>query len=225
MNESTVFESLVRERHSTRSFLSTPLTTEQIQAVLTDAQHAPSNCNTQPWSVHIVSGAKRDALSKALIEAEQEGAVAPDFSFDKAVYTGALAARLKASGKAHYDLLQIPREDQNARRAEGMRNFEFFGAPHVALLFMPVIGDSVRAAGDVGMYGQTFLLSLAARGLAGIPQTSLSMFAPTIRRVLGISNDFKMLFGISFGYADPHALVNRLDVGRVALDESVVFHS
>ena len=58
-------EAVVRERRATRQFLPTPLTSEQIRAVLADAQNAPSNCNTQPWHVHVASGAMKDTLSAA----------------------------------------------------------------------------------------------------------------------------------------------------------------
>ncbi|MFD9319117.1 nitroreductase family protein [Streptomyces sp. NPDC060053] len=43
-----------------------------------------------------------------------------------------------------------------------------------------------RTAGDIGMYAQNFLLSLAARGLAGIPQTVLGVYADTVREFLGV---------------------------------------
>jgi hypothetical protein len=36
------------------------------------------------------------------------------------------------------------------------------------------------------MYGQTFLLSLAARGLGGLPQTVIGLYADTVRAVLGV---------------------------------------
>lgn len=225
MNMAATFERVVRSRRATRQFLADPVPQSEIEAVLQDAQRSPSNCNTQPWSVHIVSGKKRDELAEALLLAASKGKFVPDFSFDMGAFPGVLGERASASGKAHYDLLQIAREDEAGRNQASNRNFEFFGAPHVALLFMPSIGDNVRTAGDVGMYGQTFLLSLTARGLAGIPQTSLAFFAPTIRSFLGIREDYKMLFGISFGYADPKALVNSLDVGRADLSETVVFHS
>lgn len=42
---------------------------------------------------------------------------------------------------------------------------EGYGAPHVALLFMPSFGDNVRVGGDMGIYGQTFWLSLTAHCL------------------------------------------------------------
>jgi len=225
MNMAATFEQVVRRRRATRQFLAEPVPQSEIETVLRDAQRSPSNCNTQPWQVHIVSGQKRDALSEALLLAASKGKFVPDFSFDMSAFPDVLGERAKASGKAHYDILNIAREDEAGRIETTNRNFEFFGAPHVALLFMPGIGDNVRTAGDLGMYGQTFLLSLTAHGLAGIPQTSLAFFAPTIRSFLGISDDYKMLFGISFGYADPSAVVNGLDVGRADLAENVVFHS
>jgi hypothetical protein len=74
------------------------------------------------------------------------------------------------------------------------------------------------------MYGQTFLLALAARGLAGVPQTSLGTFADTIREVLDIGPELKLLFGISFGHADPDSSANKLHMSRDPLTASVVFH-
>lgn len=94
----------------------------------------------------------------------------------------------------------------------------------LALLLMPPLGDSVRVASDIGMYGQTFLLSLTAHGLAGIPQTLLGMYADTVRKVLGIDPQYKMLFGISFGYADRSAAANDMTLRRIPLTESVTFH-
>ncbi|MNL62706.1 Nitroreductase family protein [compost metagenome] len=89
---------------------------------------------------------------------------------------------------------------------------------------MPAIGDSVRTASDIGMYAQTLLLSLVAHGFAGIPQTVLGFYPHTIREILDIPNEFKLLFGISFGYADLNTPSQRIDVGRATLSESVVFH-
>jgi hypothetical protein len=72
-------------------------------------------------------------------------------------------------------------------------NLEFYGAPHVAFLFMPLVGDGVRVASDIGMYAQNFLLSLTARGLAGVPKTLLGMFADPVREMLGVGDDMKLL--------------------------------
>jgi len=99
----------------------------------------------------------------------------------------------------------------------------FFGAPHAAFLFMPSVGDSVRVAADIGMYAQNFLLSLTARGYAGIPQTLLGLFADPIREHIGISDEMKLLFGISFGYADPTRLAAQ-PMPRAAISDSCMLH-
>ncbi|MGW0420557.1 nitroreductase [Streptomyces sp. NPDC003015] len=216
------FTDIARARRSPRRFLATPLSPSDIRGVLEDAQTAPSNSNTQPWTVHVVSGAQRSALSGELLRAEEEGRTSPDFTADYG--EGVYLERAQALAASHYGARGIARSDREGRRAAVRENLEFYGAPHVALLFMPALGDGVRTAGDIGMYAQNFLLSLAARGLAGIPQTILGVYADTVREFLGVPEELKLLFGISFGTADPAAPVNAVGRERVPLQQSVVLH-
>ncbi|QLH25427.1 nitroreductase [Streptomyces sp. Rer75] len=219
------FTDIVRSRRSVRKFLPAPLSPSDIRGVLEDAQTAPSNCNTQPWTVHVVSGAARDALSKELLQADKEERFSYDFTFDYADFgDGAYLDRAHNHAATLYQAMGIPRSDRTARKAAARKNLNFYGAPHVALLFMPAFGDGVRAAGDIGMYAQNFLLSLTARGLDGIPQTMLGFYADTIREFLGVPEELKLLFGISFGTADPAAPANSFRMGRVPLEHSVVLH-
>lgn len=218
------FEALVAARRATRQFLSKPLSSADIDRVLEDAQYSPSNCNTQPWHVHIVSGQARDRLSAALLRDEANARRTPDFSFDTKDYDGVYAERHRDMAKKRNDAEGIERADQEARRQVVLRNLDFYGAPHAAFLFLPPMGDNVRVASDIGMYAQTFLLSLTAHGFAGIPQTMLGFYAQTIREQLEVPADLKLLFGISFGYADPHAPSQWIDVGRAPLSENVTQH-
>ncbi|MER7997459.1 nitroreductase [Streptomyces sp. NPDC095613] len=219
------FTDLARSRRSVRKFLPAPLPPSDIRDVLEDAQTAPSNCNTQPWTVHIVSGAKQDALSKELLRADEEGRFSYDFTFDYADFgEGTYLDRAHHHAATLYEALGIPRSDRAARKAAARENLNFYGAPHVAFLFMPAFGDAVRAAGDIGMYAQNFLLSLTARGLDGIPQTMLGFYADTVREFLGVPEELKLLFGISFGTADQAAPANGFRMGRVPLEQSVVLH-
>lgn len=89
---------------------------------------------------------------------------------------------------------------------------------------MPVLGDGVRAAGDIGMYAQNFLLSLTARGYHGIPQAVLGVYADTVRQSLGVTDDLKLLFGVSFGIGDRTSPMHGIDVGRIPLQQSVALH-
>lgn len=213
---------LLHSRHSPRQFLPTPMPTSEIRGVLEDAQTAPSNSNTQPWAVHVVSGAARDALSGALVQAFEEENYSPDFTADYG--EGIYRERASDHAALVYERRGVERSDAEGRRNVVRENLTFYDAPHVALLFVPMIGDGVRTAGDIGMYAQTFLLSLTARGFHGIPQTVLGMYADVVRETLNVCDDFKLLFGISFGTADPAAPVNSVRMHRLPIEESVTLH-
>jgi nitroreductase len=222
--ESILFRDVVRQRHSVRCYRPDPVPDDIIRAVLEDAQLAPSNCNTQPWQMHIASGAKRDELSRALLADDAAENYTPDFSFSVGDFDGIYGQRAKDQGAAYYRAIGVGREAIEDRQTAARYNLDFFGAPHVALLFMPSVGDNVRIAGDVGMYGQTFLLSLTAHGLGGIPQTMLGFYADTIRLVLGVDPALKLLFGISFGFPDETSAANMYRIGKAPVEQSVTFH-
>jgi nitroreductase len=172
----------------------------------------------------VVSGEKVKALSAAILQAYEKEEFTPDFSFDVNHFYGRYGARQQEQGKAYYESMGVAREDKAGRKAALEFAYQFFGAPHVAFLFLPSFGDHVRVVADVGLYGQTLLLSLVDHGLAGIPMTSLGYFADIIRKVLGISEEFKLLFGIPFGYADEEAPGASFKLGRDPLFSNVVFH-
>lgn len=121
-----------------------------------------------------------------------------------------------------YQALGIARADEEARSAYDAESLNFYGAPHVAMLFLPQNAEA-RMAADVGMYGQTLLLALAAYGIASCPQGLLSFYADTVRDVLAV-RDRKLLFGVSFGYAHTSAPVNNILVPRAELFETTRFH-
>ncbi|WP_244409934.1 nitroreductase [Streptomyces albofaciens] len=216
-------EQLIRGRRATRAFKPDPVPEDTLRAVFSLAGAAPSNSNTQPWHVEVVSGAARDRLSKDLIAAHTDQRMTLDFPYRDDLYTGTYAQRRHAAGAAMYGALGIGREDHERRAAFNAESLNFYGAPHVALLFLPPNAEE-RMAADVGMYGQTLLLALTAYGIASCPQGLLSFYADTIRESLGIVSDRKILFGVSFGFADSAAPINNITVPRAELAETTRFH-
>ncbi|MGW2230728.1 nitroreductase family protein, partial [Streptomyces formicae] len=107
--------------------------------------------------------------------------------------------------------------------AYDVRSLRFYDAPHAAFLF--VTGDGgARLAADVGAYMQTLLLAMTAYGVDSCPQGLLSFYGDTIRDELGVTEG-KLLVGVSFGYADASAPVNRVTTERAALEATTAFHS
>ncbi|WP_256013725.1 nitroreductase family protein [Desertivirga xinjiangensis] len=162
--ESVPFNKLIRLRKSCRGFLPTSVPAEIITSVLEDAQQAPSNCNTQPWSTHVVSGEKLKELSAALLQELEAGNFTPDFTFDNNHFYGTYSDRQKAQGKAYDEGMGVARGDKQSRKAVEALNWKFYNAPQAAFLFMPSFGDHVRVASDIGMLHKLFFYPLRITG-------------------------------------------------------------
>ena len=222
-NLSQAFTTIVNQRRSLRGFLPQPVDPRTLEAVFNCAQRAPSNCNTQPWLAHVVSGDKLEYLRSEMPTQFMEGKMTMDFPYD-GVYEGVYKERQHGSATALYNSVGITREDKAGRHEQFMRNFSFFGAPHVVFMFLPE-PFGLREAADLGMYAQTLMLAMTAYGLGSCPQTALSFQVELVRETLGIDPANKLLFGISFGYPDPDAAVNQCVTDRAALADTVTFHT
>jgi nitroreductase len=210
---------------SPQTFLSTPLSDEQLYEVLENAQFSSSNHNTQPWNVHIVSGNKKDELAKLIITHNLNNLKSSDLSFDHNTCND-YHIRSQEQIRLYSEILGVvpKREKPRKPKKSYLKNYQFFNAPHAAFLFMPAFGDHLRIASDIGMYAQSLLLSLTAHGYSGIPQTILKPHADIIKESLGISDDFQLLFGIAFGYVSTHGPTSNICMPRLTLEESITFH-
>lgn len=67
MTESVSVSDAIKGRYSVRAFLSDPVPEETIREIFDIARLAPSNSNTQPWHVSVVSGAARNELERRFL--------------------------------------------------------------------------------------------------------------------------------------------------------------
>ena len=212
---------LIRGRRATRAYIPDEVPADTMRTVFELAGHAPSNSNTQPWCVEVVSGAARDRLADALVAAHAAGRQSVDFPYREGLFQGALATRRAQFGAQLYETLGIARHDTDLLDGYNTESLRFYGAPHVAMLFAPAETEA-RIAADMGIYMQTLLLAMEAHGIASCPQALLSFYADTVRAELGVAQR-KLLVGIAFGYADESAAVNTLRVPRAELAETTRF--
>ena len=220
-DQTQVFLDVVSRRRSMRDFKSDPVPQELIESVFGTAQRAPSNCNTQPWFVHVVTGETLEQLRQELPAKFAAGEIALDFPYD-GQYEGVYKERQYASAAALYDSLGIARDQKAERNAWFMRNFSFFDAPAVAFFTLPT-GFGLREACDLGMFAQTVMLGLTAHGLGSCPQTALAFLANVIRPALSLGDHEQLMFGMSFGFPTDTA-VNEVTTERASLGDVVTFH-
>lgn len=213
---------IVENRRSCRAFLPRSLSDEQLQTLLAPSLRAPSNCNTQPWYLHVASGDVLERLRKRLPDDFMAGRMTLDFPYD-GKYLDVFKERQYASAQALYGAMGIARDDKDARQAAFMRNFTFFDAPHVGFFFLPE-GFSEREACDLGMFSQSVMLLLEDAGMASCPQTALGFLSDSIREELSVPAEQRLMFGLSFGYADPNAAANQCITDRAPASELLTLH-
>ena len=215
----------LKKRRSVRAYLDKPVDDELLRRILTDAQSAPSNCNTQPWHLSIVSGAARDELEEALVkEITQGGVQAPKFTPGDKALNGIYKERQVECAIAYYNAADIARDDKLGRMKLLLENWRFFGAPHVGFLSMPATMGEVNAV-DVGIYLQSLMLLFVENGIASCPQGALAFYPENIKKIASIPEENGILCGISFGYADPDSPINQFQTTRAALEDTVSFVS
>ena len=213
----------ILQRRSVRGFLPDEVPSQTLDEVFEIAQRAPSNCNVQPWSPHVVSGHALKRLRAALVAAGQQGApIAPDWPAESK-FDGVYRARQVDAAVQLYGAMGVERTDRVGRRAAYVRNLDFFGAPHAVFIFMPHPFDT-REATDIGMYAQTLMLALTARGIASCAQGALGLYPGIVRAALGLPETQRLLFGVSFGFEDPADKANAARVGRAPTGDAVRFH-
>jgi nitroreductase len=216
------FEEIVRARRSVRGFLPDAIEQATLDKVFNLAQTAPSNCNIQPWQVHVVSGKAAANIKQRLTEHMLKGEMQMDFPFIPK-YQGEHKVRQYDAAAQLYGAMGVERQDMQGRHEAFLRNFQFFDAPYAAMIFIPEeLGT--REASDAGMYAQNLMLALTAYGLGSCAQAAQSFHANCVREVLQLPSSLKLLYGIAFGYEDTSVLANNTRVGREPLDQAVTFH-
>ncbi len=218
-----VLEELLQERFSCRAFLPKPVDRATIARVLSAAQRTASWCNSQPWQVLIVSGAEKERFRELMYNtaASAGGAHHGDFPFPRE-YRGVYLDRRRESGFQLYNTLGIARGDRAAYAKQALENFNFFGAPHVAIIHSDeALG--VYGAIDCGGYVSNFMLAAQALGLSTVPQAALAFHSDVIRTHFGLGDDRRVVCGISFGFGDIDNKVNGYRTSRASIAETVTF--
>lgn len=213
----------IKQRRSVRAYLDKPVASELLKKIFLQAQDSPSNCNTQPWHVAVVSGGVRDAIEKGMINDIITGkAPTPHFVPGDQNLKSQYRTRQVACAVSLYGAMGIGREDKKERQELMARNWQFFGAPHAAFFSMPKEMSEINAV-DLGVYLQSLMLLLTENGLASCAQGSLAMYPDAVYESVNIPEGNAIMFGLSFGYADPESVINQFDVGRAELSESIEF--
>ena len=213
-------------RHSVRAFSDRKVDRSVIEHLLNVASRAPSGTNCQPWKVYVLQGASKDLLSDAVCKAHDDLRANPEmaeqfkeeYDYYPANWVSPYIERRRENGWGLYGLLGIGRADKEKMHLQHQRNYRFFDAP-VGLMFTV---DRVMGRGSLLDYGgflQSIMVSARSHGLDTCPQAAWNGFSSLILPHIGASPSEMLVCGMSLGYADPGAEVNKFLTPRVSSSE------
>jgi nitroreductase len=211
-----LLDTIIRSRKSVRAFKPDPVPKHLLIEIVEAARAAPSNFNSQPWRVYLLTGKAKDALGEAITRAYQADA-APAFSPFPHDTPSQCTARVGEFGRRLYSALGIDRSDMAGRARQTGRNYVFFDAP-VGLIFTTHAALTRHSWLDCGVFVQSVMLAAQVRGLATCPQVSFVRFQSVIVEQLRLGPDEVVTCGMSCGYEDDRAPVNHLEMPREPLE-------
>jgi nitroreductase len=221
-------DAAITSRRSVRGFLTTPIPDATVREILEVASRAPSGTNTQPWKVHVLTGAARERLGEAIKAAYDDPAEraqhTEEYDYYPREWVSPYIDRRRKVGWDLYGLLEIGKTDKDKMHAQHGRNYAFFDAP-VGLIFTI---DRIMAQGswlDYGMFLENVMIAARGRGLDTCPQAAFTQFHRIIKRELQLGDHEMVVCGMALGVADDAAVANRLTTARAAVDEFAKFHS
>jgi len=219
-------DAAITSRRSIRAFLDKPVAREDIARILDVAARAPSGTNTQPWKVHVLTGAARERLSSAILAAyadpEQAAQHQEEYPYYPREWVSPYIDRRRKVGWDLYGLLGLTRDDKAGMAAQHGRNFTFFDAP-VGMIFTI---DRIMEQGswlDYGMFLQNIMVAARARGLDTCPQAAFTQYHRIIAAELGLPANEMVVCGMALGWADPSKIENTLVTEREPLSAFVHF--
>jgi nitroreductase len=211
------FISILHNRRSTRAYLPDPMDRGLLEQVLTDAAHAASAMNMQPWEVHVVLDEERRRLSTKLMRHYRERQVTCG--------TGATSplperfiARARECGEGMTPLIHRMGREFKEYVNEGSLNF--YGAPAVAFIFLEEAFPGERMV-DIGVFTGYLVLAAAYHGLGTCPIGLVRAYEDAIKDHLNIPESKTLAIAVAIGRPDPDAAINEFRSSRVALEEFV----
>jgi nitroreductase len=210
----------VLSRSSVRAFKNLPVQNSLIEELLKKSSRAASGGNLQPWKIFIIN----NASMKDFLEFQERWTEPEVPAYD--IYPPKLKEPYRTSrfelGEQMYEILGIGREDKDARIAQVMKNFRFFGAPCAFFCFVDRQMGPPQWS-DLGMFLQTFMLLAKEAGLDTCAQEAWSMKHDSVSKYVKAEDSDILFCGMAIGYRDESAAINSLKSERRPLKEWAKF--
>ena len=218
------FDEVILGRRSIRGYKPDPVPRALIEEVLALALRAPSSMNTQPWHLHVITGAPLERIRQGNTDRMLAGVPqSREFRTGEA-FAGHHRDRQVGVAKQLFAAMGIAREDKARRDDWVMRGFRQFDAPVcVIIAYDRVLDGSDDTAFDCGAVATALVNAAWSRGLGTVINSQGIMQSPVVREHAAIPADQVIMKSIALGWPDDSFPANAVVSARRSVNEAAVF--
>ena len=218
------FTDLVHSRKSVRGYKSDPVPRAVIDEIIALAKGAPSSMNTQPWHVHVLTGAPLDEVRRRNMEEMIAGAKPQRDIHTHGPYEGEHRRRQVEIAVKLFGAMGIERHDKERRQDWVLRGFRQFDAPvSLVLTYDRVLDPGATCHFDLGALSYGIVLAAWDRGLGTVVNGQGITRSDIVREVAAIPDDEVIMTCIAMGYPDEEFSANTVKSDREANDAFVSY--
>ncbi|MFT6776020.1 MAG: nitroreductase [Paracoccaceae bacterium] len=221
----TTLDNVIHGRRSIRGFNSDPVPRALLEEIIALAVRAPSSMNTQPWHLHVLTGAPLDAVRQGNASRMLAGVPPVREINDHGSYQGPHRDRQVAIAVQLFNAMGIERQDAERRQDWVMRGFRQFDAPvSVVVCYDRALDDRGAIAHfDLGAVTYGLVLAAWSRGLGAVINGQGIMQSPVVREHANIPDDQVIMTCVALGWPDDDFAANDVRSTRRAVDEVATF--
>lgn len=209
------FEELVRTRRSVRGYKKDPVPRALIDEIIEVAKGAPSSMNSQPWHVHVLTGAPLDDVRRRNMEEMEAGVKSKRDIFTHGPYEGVHRERQVSIAKKLFAVMGIERHDQARRQDWVRRGFRQFDAPvSIILTYDRCLDPGATCHFDLGALAYGIVLAAWDRGLGAVTNGQGIARSDIVREVAKIPDDEVIMTAIAMGWPDDDFAANSVKADR-----------
>jgi nitroreductase len=203
------FEELIKTRRSIRGYRKESVPQTVIDEIIAVAKCAPSSMNTQPWRVHVVTGAPLERIREGNT-ANMVAGVQPKRDFPmKEAYEGIHRKRQVGVAVQLFEAMGIARDDQVRRTDWVMRGFRQFDAPvSLVITYDKYLEPAAISQFDLGAFTHALVLAAWERGLGCVINGQGIMQSDVVRKHAEIPDDQNIMICVAMGYPDDDFVAN-----------------
>jgi len=206
----------IKQRKSIRAFTNKVPDKALILECLDAASWAPNPTSQQPWQFIVLTGNSLNRVSRTIKESFP---ASPIQNTGPAAKKPEAVQKLELRKKKNFtEMISFLKESGADMSLLAQGNFNFHGAP-LAVLFATWPCKDQNYVKSVLSAMQNFMLAAAAKGLGTCWANAVSICQKSIKKELDLPEDMILVDGISVGYPDPEAAVNRVPRHRRPIDE------